>query len=165
MGLVDTTQKLQATAANLQQQLVARCAIPKMLWRQLNLVSQAHISKAFPHPSCLLCPSLPFSSPCSLARPGLSGPSTQQPACTTQAGSHSSGNSSKVSASSTANSVPVSCNHWLCLCVRIRGSAPLLVSKIQHEQNILELCNPPWQWHLSHWFQQNTPFSVWFKVH
>ena len=110
----------------------------KMLWGQFNPMQNSFLGLST-HPSCELCPSLPSSPPSSLAWPGLSRPSTWQRA---SFGSHSPANSHDVSASSTANSVSVRCNHWICLCVRVLGAAPLLDSKIQHQQNIFEPCNP-----------------------
>lgn len=138
----------------------------KTLWRQLNPMPHACLGLS-PHPSCEPWPSLPFSSSCSPTWPGLSSPSTWQRA---RFGWQSSDNSHKVSASSTANSVSVSCNHWICLCMRVRGAVPLLVSKIQHEQNIFKLCNPPGT-DICPTASSNTPppppppFSAWFKVH
>ena len=47
-GRYDT--EIIATAVNLQQQLTAKCAMPKILWWQLNPMPQGHIYKTSPIP-------------------------------------------------------------------------------------------------------------------
>lgn len=103
----------------------------KMLWGQLNPMPHAFIglSATLHTSSAFLCL---FHLP--VARLDLvCGPSMQQRAWSS---SHSSDNSHKVSASSTANSVSVSCNHCICLCVRVHGAAPLLASKKSNSNKI-----------------------------